>query len=216
MIAAAAALVQVVIIDLALSADNAVAVGLAAATLPQEQRDRAIRWGIFVAFLLRVLFGLLALQLLQIHGILAVGGVILLWIAVRMWLDLRKAHRANDGPVHPAAPPPKHPSFARAIVSIVFANVAFSLDNVLAVAGVARHSFWIMVFGLALAILLMGVAATFIARIVDKNRWIGVVGVVFILIAGVVMIWEDSRYFDQIYHWGLNLPEPPAWLGGEQ
>ena len=212
-----AALVQVVIIDLALSADNAVAVGLAAASLPAVQRDRAIRWGIFIAFILRVLFGLLVLQLLHIPGLMAVGGLILFWIAIRMSLDLRKAHRANDAAaanLHPNQAP-KHPSFSRAIVSIVFANIAFSLDNVLAVAGVSRNSFWIMVFGLALAVLLMGVAATLIARVVDKNRWIGVIGIIFIIVAGFVMIWDDAHRADQTMHWGLNVPAPPQWLGGE-
>lgn len=202
-------LVQVILIDLALSADNAVAVGLAAAALPDAQRHRAVRWGIFLALILRIVFGLVTVSLLRIHGILAVGGLLLFWIAARMWSDMRHHHHAQVQAQADGAPL-KRISFGRALFSIVVANVALSLDNVLAVGGVARHTPWIMAFGLILSVLLMGIAATLIARVVDKNRWIAVLGILVIVLAGAVMMWDDAHYFrPDLIPW-----EPPRWLGG--
>ncbi len=202
-----AALVQVILIDLALSADNAVAVGLAAASLPLVQRNKALRWGVMLALILRIVFGLMTVSLLRIRGLLALGGALLLWIAGRMWLDINRKH-ASEQP-HADAQTTKPVTFTRALVSIVAANIALSLDNVLAVAGVSRHAPWIMAFGLILSVVLMGVAASFIARIVDRNRWIAVLGILVIIVAGVVMIWDDAHTFrpDMI-------PAPPPWLGG--
>jgi YjbE family integral membrane protein len=200
-------LFQVILIDLALSADNAVAVGLAAAALPEDQRRRAVRWGIVLALILRIVFGLVTVTLLRFHGILAAGGVLLLYIALRMWNDIQHHHRQKQLPPNET---PRHISFARALFSIVVANVALSLDNVLAVGGVARHTPWIMAFGLILSVLLMGVAASFIARVVDNNRWIAILGILVIVVAGGVMIWDDAHYFRP----DLVPLEPPRWLGG--
>lgn len=206
MLADIAALVEVILIDLALSADNAVAVGLAAAALPQAQRRKAVMWGVFLALALRIAFGLLTVELLQIRGLLLVGGLVLFWVAWRIWQDIRKG-RAGD----PAITPIKAPvNFARALVSIVVANLALSLDNVLAVAGVARHAPAIMTFGLILSVLLMGFAANLIASIIDRYRWIAYVGVTVIVIAAAAMIWEDGHSLQPNY-----VPAPPAWVGGE-
>lgn len=212
LLADAASLFQVILIDLALSADNAVAVGLAAAALPMAQRDRAVRWGIVLALVLRIAFGLVTVQLLRIRGLLAAGGALLFWIAGRMWGDLSRAG-GSDAAADPggvaAGEGPRAVTFGHALMSIVAANIALSLDNVLAVAGVSRHAPWIMAFGLVLSVLLMGVAAAMIARIVERHRWIGYVGVLVIVVAGVAMIWDDAHAFLP-----QAVPEPPRWLGG--
>jgi YjbE family integral membrane protein len=203
------AFLAVILIDLALSADNAVAVGVAAAVLPPKQRGRAIFWGIVVALLLRIAFGLITIDLLRIRGVMIIGGLLLLWISFRMFRDLREHHAAIDAqePADADAPPRKG-LFLRALFAIIVANIALSLDNVLAVAGVARNSPSIMVFGLVLSVLLMGVAAHGIATIVHKNRWIGYLGVLVIVFAGATMIWDDLSLFVP------SIPAPPPWLGG--
>lgn len=216
LIADIAALVQVILIDLALAGDNAVAVGLAASALPEKQRKTAIFWGIVLALVMRVIFALITVQLLAIKGILLFGGLLLLWVAWRMWEDLA-AHRpvevgepaegehlAED--VAKIAPPA---SFGRALLTIVVADVSMSLDNVLAVAGVSRHSPEIMAFGLVLAVALMGVAASFIAKVIEKFRWIAILGIVIIVFAAFRMIWEDAHVFLPQF-----VPAMPSWLGG--
>jgi YjbE family integral membrane protein len=212
-----AALFQVILIDLALAGDNAVAVGLAAAALPALQQRRAIFWGIILALVLRIAFASVTLHLLNIQGLLLVGGLLLYWVAYRMWSDL-KAHR----PVQVGDPvagehlaeevvtggkPPK--TFMSALITIVIADVSMSLDNVLAVAAVSRHNEVIMWFGLILSVVLMGVAASIIARVIDRYRWIAAVGIVIIIFAGTRMIWEDGHNFLPTY-----IPAIPSFLGG--
>jgi YjbE family integral membrane protein len=217
MIADVAALFQVVLIDLALAGDNAVAVGLAAAALPREQQRRAIFWGIVLALVLRILFAGITIQLLQIPGLLFVGGLLLFWVAWRMWDDLRRHEPVMVGdPVageHAAeviashGKPPK--TFGSALLTIIIADVSMSLDNVLAVAAVSKHNVYIMAFGLVLSVVLMGVAATVIARIINQHRWIAVVGIIIILFAGTRMVWEDAHNFFPAY-----VPAIPSFLGG--
>ncbi len=216
LLADSAALLQVVLIDLALAGDNAVAVGLAAAALPKDQQRRVIFWGIVLALVLRVVFATGVKWLLSIEGILLAGGLLLLWVAWRMWSDLA-AHRDVEvmdphmGEQAAAAvggeETPK--SFGRALLTIIVADVSMSLDNVLAVAGVARHSAdWILWFGLILAVALMGLAASVIARVIHKYTWIAYVGIVIIVFAGLRMIWEDSHHFFPAY-----VPALPGFLG---
>ncbi|MET0183759.1 MAG: YjbE family putative metal transport protein [Caulobacterales bacterium] len=213
---AAAAFVQVVLIDLALAGDNAVAVGLAAAGLPDKQRKQAIFWGIVGALVLRIGFALVTVQLLEFRGILLAGGLLLFWVAWRMWQDLQ-AHRTPSPFETPeeaahvaeeAAHVAPKASFGRALLTIVVADVSMSLDNVLAVAGVSRHEPMIMAFGLILAVALMGVAATVIARIIEKHRWIAYVGIAIILFAALRMVWEDSHFF-----FPSIIPALPGFLG---
>lgn len=203
-----AALIEVVVIDLALSADNAIAVGMAAAALPAVQRQRAVMWGVLLALVLRILFGLLTVELLRIRGLMLAGGLVLFWIAWRMWVDVRRTEAAEHPKVDAA--PAKPVSFNRAIVSIIAANIALSLDNVLAVAGVARHAPAIMVFGLVLSVVMMGAAAALIASVVEKHRWVAYLGIAAIVLAGMAMTWEDLHAFFPA------LPAPPSWLGGAQ
>lgn len=212
-----AALIQVILIDLALAGDNAVAVGLAASALPDEQRRRAIFWGIVMALVLRIVFAGITIQLLAIPGLLLVGGLMLFWVAWRMWDDLRKhqpvivgdpvsgEHVAEDI----AAGGKKPKTFMSALITIIIADVSMSLDNVLAVAAVSRHNEVIMAFGLVLSVVLMGVAATFIAKIIEKHRWIAVVGIIIIVFAGVRMVWEDAHNF-----FPAVVPGLPSFIGG--
>ena len=216
MVADATALLQVVLIDLALAGDNAVAVGLAAAALPREQQRRVIMWGILLALILRVLFATGVKWMLQYKGIMLVGGLLLFWVAWRMWADLRAAQPvevmdpvAGEHAAEEIASGGKAPkTFARALLTVVIADVSMSLDNVLAVAGVAQHSAnWILWFGLVLAVLLMGAAASLIARIIHKHQWIAVVGIVIIVFTGARMIWEDAHHFFPAY-----VPDMPGFL----
>jgi len=211
-----AAFFSVVLIDLALAGDNAVAVGLAAAALPAAQQRRAIFWGIVIALVLRIVFATVTQQLLDIRGLLLVGGLLLFWVAWRMWEDLRRhqpimvgdpvagEHLAEDVAAGGKAPK----TFLSALFTIIIADVSMSLDNVLAVAAVSRHNEVIMWFGLILSVVLMGVAATLIAGIIQKHRWIAVVGIIIIIFAGIRMVWEDAPNF---FPW---FPEMPSFLSG--
>jgi YjbE family integral membrane protein len=188
-----AALLQVIMIDLVLAGDNAVVIGLAAAGLPREQRARAILVGIIAATVLRILFAGFAIQLLDIVGLLLAGGILLLWVCWKMWRELRGPSAKETeaaltaGRVH--AP---RKNFAQAAWQIVMADVSMSLDNVLAVAGAAREHPAALVFGLALSIVLMGVAASFIARLLNRHRWIAYVGLAIILYVAGDMIWRGA------------------------
>jgi YjbE family integral membrane protein len=202
---AMSALLQVLMIDLVLAGDNAVAVGLAAGGLPAEQRKKAILYGLIAAVVLRIGFALITTQLLGIVGLLFAGGILLLWVCWKMWRELRdqaqpeetaaEAVLDDDPSTEPSAAiagrQPK--TFRSAFLQILIADVSMSLDNVLAVAGAAREHPGIMVFGLILSIALMGVAATWIARLLHRYRWIGFVGLAIVLYVAVHMMWEGHR-----------------------
>jgi YjbE family integral membrane protein len=206
-IADTVALFQVVLIDLALAGDNAVAVGMAAAALPMAQRRKAIFWGVALALVLRIVFATATLALLQIHGLLLVGGLLLFWVAWRMWDDFNANDAAHAQAAGEQIARPK--TFMRALITIIIADVSMSLDNVLAVAAVSKHNMYVMWFGLVLSVLLMGVAASFIARVIEQQRWIAIVGIILIIFAGMRMIWEDGHNFFPAY-----VPGIPVWLGG--
>ena len=184
--AAIVALLQVIVIDLVLAGDNAVVIGLAAAGLPARQRRRAILVGIIVATLLRVAFAFIAVRLLAIIGLLLAGGILLLWVAWKMWRELRTqlpSEAAAEGPGK---------SLPQAVWQIVLADVSMSLDNVLAVAGAARDHLVALVVGLGLSIVLMGVAASLIARLLNRYRWIAYVGLAMVLYVALDMIWRGA------------------------
>lgn len=205
----ATALGQVLMIDLVLAGDNAVAVGLAAAALAPEQRKKAILIGLIAAVVLRIGFALITVQLLAIIGLLLAGGVLLLWVCWKMWRELREQATHDQAEAqaelelaqqieHGKGPPPealglKRKSFGAALLQIMVADVTMSLDNVLAVAGAAHEHPWIMVFGLILSIALMGVAATYIAKMLSRFRWIGYLGLVIVLYVALHMIWDGYR-----------------------
>lgn len=214
------AFLQVVMIDLVLAGDNAIVIGLAAAGLPPEQRSKAIFIGIAAATLLRIIFALLASQLLQVVGLVLAGGLLLLWVCWKMWQELHhsaaKDHASEEAleealeghPVERVIPGVRQKTLRQAVTQIVLADVSMSLDNVLAVAGAARHHTVAMIFGLALSVVLMGVASAFIARLLNKHRWIAYVGLAIILFVAIRMIYEGT---DQIV--GHTLPAIPLLKG---
>jgi YjbE family integral membrane protein len=186
-----AALVQVIMIDLVLAGDNAVVIGLAAAGLPPERRPRVILVGIIVATVLRLAFAAVAIELLEIVGLLLAGGILLLWVCWKMWRELQeqRAHRIDSSAIVKEAP---RKTFAQAAWQIVLADISMSLDNVLAVAGAARDHPAALVFGLVLSIVLMGVAANFVARLLTRHRWIAYIGLAIILYVSGDMIWRGA------------------------
>ena len=187
---ALSAFAQVIMIDLVLAGDNAVVIGLAAAGLAPERRARAVLVGIIAATVLRICFAGVAIQLLEIVGLLLAGGILLLWVCWKMWRELRgAAHKRGHAEANDNAP---RKTFAQAAWQIVVADVSMSLDNVLAVAGAAREHPAALVFGLGLSILLMGVAANFIAGLLNRQRWIAYVGLAIILYVAVDMIWRGA------------------------
>lgn len=192
------ALFQVIIIDLVLAGDNAIVIGLAAAGLPAGQRTKAILIGIGAATLLRIIFAGLTTQLLQIVGLLLAGGILLLWVCWKMWRELRSsaAHAemavANGVPMGAETADAPRKTLAQATWQIIVADVSMSLDNVLAVAGAAREHPWVLVFGLALSIAMMGIAASFIARLLQNHRWIAYVGLAVILYVAGDMIYRGT------------------------
>ncbi len=188
-VAALLVLLQVLLIDLTLAGDNAVAVGLAAAGLTPSQRRMAIMSGLGAAVVLRIGFALLATQLLNIIGLTLAGGLILLWVCWKMWRDLRSAHH-TDGAAAGTRPAK---NFGAALLQIMLADLSMSLDNVLAVAGAARQHPALLVFGLILSIALMGVAANWIARMLNRVRWIGYVGLIVVVYVALHMIWDGHR-----------------------
>jgi YjbE family integral membrane protein len=191
--AALLALAQVVVIDLVLAGDNAVIIGLAAAGLPPEQRRRAILVGIAAATAMRIGFAYVAVELLAIVGLVLAGGILLLWVSWKMWRELRASARAKeDAAFDEAGAPPARKTFAQAAWQIVLADVSMSLDNVLAVAGAAREHPGVLVVGLLLSIVLMGVAANLIARLLHNHRWIAYVGLAIVLYVACDMIWRGS------------------------
>jgi YjbE family integral membrane protein len=197
------ALGQVIMIDLVLAGDNAIVIGLAAAGLPKELRGKAILVGIIAATVLRIVFALMTTQLLQIIGLLLVGGILLLWVCWKMWRELRDNHEHDldalealaeedinkDKSIAGGAP---RKTFAQAAWQIVIADVSMSLDNVLAVAGAAHEHPTVLVIGLVLSIALMGLAASFIAKLLHKHRWIAYVGLAIILYVAGDMIYRGA------------------------
>lgn len=200
------ALLQVIMVDLVLAGDNAIVVGLVAAGLPRDQRTKVIVIGIAAATVMRVGFALITTQLMQIIGLTLAGGILLLWVSWKLWRELSEQRKealavkelndATDGdPATPAATndePPPRKTFGQAVTQIVIADVSMSLDNVLAVAGVARDHYWVLIIGLVLSVAFMGAAATLIARLLKRFNWIAYVGLAIIFYVACAMIWDGS------------------------
>jgi len=189
------ALLQVIFVDLVLAGDNAIVVGMAVAGLPAAVRPRIIFFGIVAATVMRVLFALVTVQLLQIVGLVFAGGLLLLWVSWRLWREIeeqRKQRRREIGS-EDAGAPAKSKTVHQAIVQIVVADLSMSLDNVLAVAGIARAHTWVLVVGLVLSVAFMGLAASYIARLLERHHWIAYVGLLVILYVAVEMIAEGAH-----------------------
>ncbi len=192
---AAFALWQVIMIDLVLAGDNAVVIGMAASGLPKEQRNKVVMVGIIAATVLRIAFASVTVQLLEIVGLLFAGGVLLLWVSWKLWREIREqethdraeGEAALDGQNAPTA---ERKSFRAAVIQIIVADVSMSLDNVLAVAGASRDYPLILIFGLGVSVILMGIAAVYIARLLQKHHWIAYVGLLLILYVALKMMWD--------------------------
>ena len=204
------AFAKVVMIDLVLAGDNAIVIGMAAAGLPKAQRNKAILVGIAAATVLRIAFAIVAIQLLKVIGLVFVGGLLLLWVCWKMWRELSQSHAAADaaegcenkdlnacGLVGGV----KSKTFGQAAWQIVVADISMSLDNVLAVAGAARDHPYVLAAGLVLSVALMGLAASFIARLLNRFPWIAYAGLAIIIYVAADMIYRGSMEM-----W-------PHWLG---
>jgi YjbE family integral membrane protein len=192
-----AALLSVVIIDVVLAGDNAIVVGMADAGLPPGQRRRVIVLGIGAATVLRILLAYFAVQLLAIIGLTLAGGVLLLWVSWKMYREVCQAHPETGpgaGDVAPCIGRSRtyRTTTSQALTRVVLADVSMSLDNVLAVAGTARDHFHVLAFGLVLSVALMGIASTYIARLLDRHFWIAWVGLGIVTFVALRMIWEGS------------------------
>ncbi len=186
-------LVQIIFVDLVLAGDNAIIIGLVAAKFSKDYRRKVILYGVGVAVILRIVFALITVQLLAIKGLLLVGGLLLLWICWKLWQDLRHPHEPPvipEGENQDVAVGKQNPPLRAAISQIVVADVSMSLDNVLAVAAIADGHTGILVFGLALSVVFMTVAAAVIADILQKHRWIGYLGLFIILYVALRMSYD--------------------------
>ena len=191
--AAFSAFLQVLMIDLVLAGDNAIVVGALAAGLPADQRRKVIIVSVVATLVLRIIFALIVTQLLQIIGLILVGGVLLLWVAWKMWRELHRGSESGgspevEGDEHSGIRPAK--SFSSAVWAVAIADVSMSLDNVLAVAGAARDHPGILIVGLIFAVGLMGIAANVIAKYIERYRWIAYVGLAVILWVAVKMMYD--------------------------
>ncbi len=214
------ALLQVVMIDLVLAGDNAIVIGLAAAGLPKEQRAKVIFIGIAAATVLRIGLALITTQLLGVVGLLMAGGLLLLWVSWKMWRELKdgghaeeEAARLLDGETS-GGHARSGKTLKQAVWQIIVADFSMSLDNVLAVGGAAREHPWVLVFGLALSIALMALAASWIARLLQKHHWIGYVGLAIIVYVAIEMIWRGWHQLEPVARTGASQLANMASLQG--
>ena len=181
------ALLQVLLIDLTLAGDNAVVVGLAVSGLPAHQKRPAILVGIGAATVLRIAFGSITLQLLEIVGLLLAGGILLMWVCWKMYRELRAT------PAEHAAAAAEPKTLRQAMLQIVLADISMSLDNVLAVAGASAGHPWVLVTGLAISVVLMGLAAQLVADLLERHRWIAWVGLLIVFYVALKLIWDGGH-----------------------
>lgn len=181
---------QIVFIDLVLAGDNAIIIGMVASQFKDEKRKKIIFWGIGAAIVLRIVFTLITAYLLQINGLKTIGGLLLLYIAYKLYKDVIKNGINNDKKIETDSS-----TFLKAIVTVVIADVSMSLDNVLGVAGAAGDHYALLVFGLILSILLMATVATIISKWIKKYKWIGWLGLLAILAVAIQLIYSDLKIF---------------------
>ena len=179
---------QIVFIDLVLAGDNAIIIGMVASKFPLDQRKKIIFWGIGAAIILRIIFTLITAYLLQISGLRLIGGLLLLYICYRLYVDVVKDSSADGNNIKV-----DNSSFFKAITTVIIADVTMSLDNVLGVAGAARDHYYLLVFGLVLSIILMATAATLISNWIKKYKWIAWLGLIAILIVAIDLIYTDIK-----------------------
>jgi len=197
-------LVMIIVIDIVMSGDNAIIIGMAAAGLPPDLRKKALIYGIIGATALRIGFAVVVVQLLSIKGLTFAGGLLLFWVCWRMWYDIRTDHSVEDitGEAEENLGKGSEKALRTAMVNIIVADVSMSLDNVLAVAGAARDHIGMLVFGLILSIALMGITANYIARLLERYTWIGYLGLAIIAYVAIEMVWRGGS---EIYREVLGL-----------
>ena len=181
---------QIVFIDLVLAGDNAIIIGMVASQFPLDQRKKIIFWGIGAAVVLRILFTLITAYLLQITGIRLIGGLLLLYICYKLYVDVVQNQSKEENEIKI-----DNSSFSKAITTVIIADVSMSLDNVLGVAGAAKDHYYLLIFGLVLSIILMATAATLISNWIKKYKWIAWVGLIAILIVAIDLISTDIKLF---------------------
>ena len=181
---------QIVFIDLVLAGDNAIIIGMVASQFKDEVRKKIIFWGIGAAIVLRIFFTLITAYLLQINGLKTIGGLLLLYIAYKLYTDVIKNETHDDKKINTS-----NPTFFKAIMTVIIADVSMSLDNVLGVAGAARDHYVLLVFGLILSIVLMATVATIISKWIKKYKWIGWIGLLAILAVAIELIYSDLKIF---------------------
>ena len=182
--------IQIILLDLVLAGDNAIIIGMVASQFPLEQRKKIIFWGISAAIILRIIFTLITAYLLQITGLRLVGGVLLLYVCYKLYVDVVKNRVETE-----KKPEIGKSNFTKAITTIIIADVTMSLDNVLAVAGAARNHYALLIFGLILSIALMAVAANLISQWIKKYKWIAWLGLIAILLVAIELIYTDLKLF---------------------
>ena len=177
-----------------LAGDNAIVIGMVAAGLPEKDRKKVIFAGIVAATVMCIMFAAVTVQLLQIVGLVLAGGLLLLWVCWKLWREIQeqRAHREAAKEMPDGVAVAQKKTMRQAVIQIVIADLSMSLDNVLAVAGIARDHVWVLVFGLALSVALMGFAATWIARLLERHHWIAYVGLAVIFYVAVSMIVEGA------------------------
>ena len=181
---------QIVFIDLVLAGDNAIIIGMVASQFPIDQRKKIIFWGISAAVILRIVFTLITAYLLQIKGIRLVGGILLLYICYKLYVDVIKNVKEDKKNIKV-----DNSTFFKAMTTVIIADVTMSLDNVLGVAGAARDHYLLLIFGLALSIALMATAATLISGWIKKYKWIAWLGLIAILAVAIELIYTDIKLF---------------------
>ena len=179
---------QIIFIDLVLAGDNAIIIGMVASQFPVDQRKKIIFWGIGAAIVLRIIFTLITAYLLQITGLRLIGGILLLYICYRLYVDVVKENTNDENKIKV-----DNSSFFKAITTVIIADVTMSLDNVLGVAGAARDHYYLLIFGLILSIILMATAATLISNWIKKYKWIAWLGLIAILVVAVDLIYTDIK-----------------------
>ena len=182
--------IQIILLDLVLAGDNAIIIGMVASQFPNEQRKKIIFWGIGAAIVLRIIFTLITAYLLQITGLRLIGGVLLLYVCYKLYVDVVKGNATEE-----KSPSVENTNFFKAITTIIIADVTMSLDNVLAVAGAARDHYYLLIFGLVLSIALMAVAANLISQWIKKYKWIAWLGLLAILFVAIELIYTDIKLF---------------------
>ena len=182
--------IQIILLDLVLAGDNAIIIGMVASQFPNEQRKKIIFWGIGAAIVLRIIFTLITAYLLQITGLRLIGGLLLLYVCYKLYVDVVKGNTTKE-----KSPTEENTNFFKAITTIIIADVTMSLDNVLAVAGAAKDHYYLLIFGLVLSIALMAVAANLISQWIKKYKWIAWLGLLAILFVAIELIYTDIKLF---------------------